>query len=349
MDLHTIASLKRTAVDQARVEAELHGQVDNVTRKDTRDGKPFYELTLADAEGKLTLRAWSDAPAFAFCEQLAGGEFLAVAGEFAQSGGFGLDAKRWTARRLDDAERDTLLGGPPALRARQAADFAHLETAVASLGDPRLRGLAQLFLADFGDRFRRAAAARGNHHARRGGLVEHVAQMLRCAAAVCTAYPALNRDLLLTGVLFHDCGKMWENNLPADGFAMPYDERGELLGHITIGIEIVNMLWRKLLATDEAAAWKTLAPASEDVRLHLLHLLAAHHGELQFGSPVVPKTPEAWALHYVDNLDAKMEMLAGAYATSKFLAPRIRERVWPLPGNVVTPLPPFVPPEESAG
>jgi 3'-5' exoribonuclease len=85
------------------------------------------------------------------------------------------------------------------------------------------------------------------------------------------------------------------------------------------------------------------------VRLHLLHLLAAHHGELQFGSPVVPKTPEASALHYIDNLDARMEMFAGAYGTAKHLAPRIRERVWPLPGNIVTPLPSFVAPEETAG
>ena len=349
MDLHSIASLKRAVVSQPRFDAEVHGQVDTLTRKDTRDGKPFYEVTLADAEGKLTLRAWSDAPAFEFCEQLEPHAFLAVAGEFAQSTSFGLDAKRWTARLLDDAERDALLGGPPALRERQAADFAYLETTLAGLADPRLRSLAQLFFTDFGDRFRRAAAARGNHHARRGGLVEHVAQMMRSAAAICTAYPVLNRDLLLTGVLFHDCGKMWENSLPPDGFAMPFDERGELLGHITIGIELVNTLWRKLVATDEAAAWKSLVPVNEDVRLHLLHLLAAHHGELQFGSPVPPKTPEAWALHYVDNLDAKMEMIAGAYATSKALAPRIRERVWPLPGNVVTPLPVFVAPAESEG
>src|SRR6201995_2567502 len=87
-------------------------------------------------------------------------------------------------------------------------------------------------------------------------------------------------------------------------------------------------------------AWPGLQPPSEDVRLHLLHLLAAHHGDLQFGSPVVSKTPEAWALHYVDNLDAKMEMMAAAYQ-GKALAPRVFERHWPLPGNVVTPLPRF--------
>jgi 3'-5' exoribonuclease len=169
-------------------------------------------------------------------------------------------------------------------------------------------------------------------------LVEHVAQMARSADAVATAYKNLNRDLLLAGVLFHDCGKLWENGLPADGFQMPFDERGELLGHITIGIELVNALWRKLLTRDEAREWGGLHPASEDVRMHLLHLLASHHGELQYGSPVVPKTPEAWALHYVDNLDAKLEMMHAAYAQAKRLAPRIQEKQWPLPGHLVEPL-----------
>jgi 3'-5' exoribonuclease len=164
--------------------------------------------------------------------------------------------------------------------------------------------------------------------------------MMRSAAAIAGAYPTLNADVLLAGVLFHDCGKLWENALPADGFVMPFDEYGELLGHITIGIELVNKLWPRVLAAPEAAAWATFTPRTEDVRLHLLHLLAAHHGELQFGSPVVPKTPEAWALHYIDNLDAKLEMMAAAYANAKALAPRIRERVWPLPGHLVLPLAP---------
>ena len=345
VEILTIANLKRAAQD-GHAEARVHGQAQALTRKETRDGKPYWELALADAEAKVTLRAWSDSPAFALCEQLAVGAFLEVAGEFSHSANFGLDSRRWNARELTDEERSALLAGPPALRARQAADFEHLCDAVASLGDPRLRALGDLFLAEYGERFRRTAAARGNHHARRGGLVEHVAQMMRSAAAIAGAYPALNRDLLLTGVLFHDCGKMWENSLPADGFTMPFDERGELLGHITIGIELVNTLWRKLLATGPAATWKTLLPASEDVRLHLLHLLAAHHGELQFGSPVVPKTPEAWALHYVDNLDAKLEMISAGYETSRSIAPRIQEKVWPLPGHLVAPLGKFPPSAE---
>ncbi len=337
VELLTIATLKRAAAS-GKVEARLHAQIDTLTRKETKDGKPYWELVAADGEGKITLRAWSDGPAYAVCEHLSPSTFIEVAGEFATSQGFGVDARRWTARELTLEERDAVLGGSAEVRAKQTADFEHICAVAAGLGDPRLRALAALFLEEYGERFRRAAAARGNHHARRGGLVEHVAQMMRSADAIAGAYPALHRDVLLAGVLFHDCGKLWENGLPADGFVMPFDELGELLGHITIGIEVVNKLWTRLQASQQAAEWKALVPRSEDVRLHLLHLLAAHHGELQFGSPVPPKTPEAWVLHYVDNLDAKLEMMAAAYANSKALAPRIRERAWPLPGNLVLPL-----------
>ena len=351
MDAHSISTLKAAAADD-RVEARVPGQIDSLARKQTRDGKPFFELTLADAEAKLTLRAWSDSPAFSLCEKLAPGEFVEVTGEFAHSAAYGVESKRWTCAPLSEPGRDALLAGPAALRERQSADFDSIHAIVSGLADPRFHALAEIFLAEFGDRFRRTAAARQNHHARRGGLVEHVAQMMRSADAIAGVYPALNRDLLLTAVLFHDAGKLWENSLPADGFVMPFDERGEMLGHITIGIELVNTLWRKVLANPDAASWSGLLPASEDARLHLLHLVAAHHGELQFGSPVVPKTPEAWALHYVDNLDAKLEMFAAGYTAARHLAPRIQERVWPLPGHLVTPLARFqsaeAPPADGA-
>jgi 3'-5' exoribonuclease len=204
----------------------------------------------------------------------------------------------------------------------------------------RLRALGETFLKEWGERFRRTAAARNYHHARRGGLVEHTAQMMRVSKEIAPLYPQLNLDLLLAGILFHDSGKLWENQLPENGFVMAYEERAELMGHISIGVELVNSLWRKL-SVENSEAWKNLSPASEDVRLHLLHLISAHHGEQQFGSPVSPKTPEAMALHYIDNLDARLEMFAAGYATAKPLAARIFDRVRPLPGNLVKSLDKF--------
>ena len=323
MENLSIVSLKQATL-KGRLRAGVHVQIESLQRKETREGKPFWELAVADSEGKITLRAWSDAPAFTLCGGLKAGAFLEISGEFS-SGNFGVESRDWTCRELTDDERLTLLAGSPELRDRQAADYAYLVATIDTLTDPRLRALGRLFFTTHGERFRRTSAARQNHHARRGGLVEHVAQMMRSAAALAGVYATLNRDLLLAGVLFHDCGKLWETVYPADGFSMPYTEGGELLGHIPIGIETVNTLWRKLLAMEEAKAWPGLQPDNDTVRVHLLHLVAAHHGELQFGSPVVPRTPEAWALHHIDNLDAKLEMLATALCQPE-TAPRLRAR-----------------------
>jgi 3'-5' exoribonuclease len=231
-------------------------------------------------------------------------------------------------------EKNELLQGPAELRAKQNADWQFICETIAKITDPRLRALCDAFVKEFAERFRRTGAARKNHHARRGGLVEHTAQMMRVAMAIAPLYPQLNVDLLVAGILFHDSGKLWENHYPESGFVMDYDERGELVGHISIGLELVNSLWRRV-STESCERWKNMTPASEDVRLHLLHLIGAHHGEQQFGSPVDPKTPEAMALHYIDNLDARLEMFAAGYLTAKPLADRIFERVWPLPSKLV--------------
>lgn len=337
MELFSISNLKRAA-SGGRVEAVLHVQVEALTQKETKDQKPYFEIILADAESKMTLRAWSDSPAFQSCTAMKRGEFLEISGDFVNNGSFGLDAKGWECRPLNMEERDALLAGPEELREKQRIDFEFLTQTVGELGDPRLRSLCELFLKDFGSRFRRTAAARNYHHARRGGLVEHTAQMMRTGCLIAELYPQLNRDLLLTGILLHDCGKLWENSMPESGFTMPYNETGELLGHINIGIELINSLWHKL----EISQWAGLDPDSEDVRMHLLHLIASHHGELAFGSPVVPKTPEAYALHHIDNLDAKLEMIFAGYQSASPLAQRVFERVRPLPGNLVQPLGKFL-------
>jgi 3'-5' exoribonuclease len=199
-----------------------------------------------------------------------------------------------------------------------------------------LQLLARKFLEQYGDKFRRAAAARDYHHARRGGLLEHTSQMMRSAAALATVYPTMNWDLVQAGVLFHDCGKCWENDYQADGFVSPYTTLGELLGHISLGIEVVNRLWRTL--EDEPSFAAVGEPSRELVREHLLHLIASHHGEKEFGAPVTPRTPEGWALHYIDNLDARYEMLDQTYATKAQVANGIFDYRKPLEGHAVRPL-----------
>lgn len=342
----TLTEIRRGAQNGA-VLARVHVQVEAAAAKTTREGKPYCEMTLADAADRMTLRVWSDHPDYRACGALAARDFIELAGEFNQHQQFGLEARNWKVRRLDERERDELLQGPPALRAKQQSDWDFIGASVRAVSDPRLQSLGELFLREWGDRFRRTAGARSYHHARRGGLVEHTAQMMRTAQALVPLYPHLNLDLLIAGILFHDSGKLWENHLPEDGFTMGFDERGELMGHISIGIELINSLWRDLQTPENVEAWRELAPASEDVRMHLLHLIGAHHGEPQFGSPVSPKTPEAMALNYIDNLDARMEMFSAGYPVAKQIAPRVFDRVRPLPGNLVKPLEKFAAAKEE--
>jgi 3'-5' exoribonuclease len=341
MDLMTLTEIRRAA-QKGPISARVQVQVGSAAAKMTRDGKPYCELALADACDRMTLRVWSDHPAYKTCSGLAPNSFIELSSEFHQHPQYGLEAEtnKWTVRPLTDEEKNELLLGPADLRTKQAADWEFITQTVRIIFDPRLRALCEAFFKEWGDRFRRAAAARKYHHARRGGLVEHTAQMMRVAKEIAPLYPQLNLDLLLAGILFHDCGKLWENQFPETGFVMDYDELGELVGHISIGLEIVNLLWRKLSA-ENSDLWKTYLPPSEDVRLHLLHLIGSHHGQKELGSPVEPKTPEAMMLHYIDNLDSKLEMFAAGYATAQPLAPRIFDRVRPLPGNLVKSLEKF--------
>lgn len=332
----TLLDLKQQAGDSP-LAAGLDAQLQTRVEKTTKKGDPYLELTFADATASVTLKAWANHRQFEAATSLALSSMVRLEGKWTQNQ-YGIDSSGWTFRPLNEGEISAFLVGDPETRKRQDGDWADLCNMLAEVRDPRLKGLCDLFVAQFEDRFRRAAAAKKNHHARRGGLVEHVAQMMRSATAICSVYPKLNRDLIVTGVLFHDCGKLWENNYPESGFAQNVSIHGEMLGHIPLGIELANKLWRDLLDSPTAKDWLTLEPANEDVRLHLLHLIASHHGELAFGSPTLPRTPEAFALHYIDNLDAKYEMLRMAYESAGELAPGIYERKFPLPAPLVEPL-----------
>jgi len=332
----TISSLKRQA-GETPLSASVVAQVQSKAHRTTKTGKPYLELVFADATGSASIKIWSDSPVYQQAEAMNTGDMLHIKAKWV-SGTYGLDAKDAEFAMPDESLLDEFFAGDPGLLVKQADDYAVIEHLCGTIGDPRLHTLCRMFLVQYGERFRRTAAAKKNHHARRGGLVEHVSQMMRSADALCPVYPEINRDLLLAGVLFHDCGKLWENTYPKRGFAQIPTIYGELMGHIPMGIEIVNKLWRELMEAQESSAWADLQPSGEMVRMHLLHLIGSHHGEYEFGSPVLPRTPEAFALHFIDNLDAKMEMVREAYANSVEIASQIHERVFPLPANLVTPL-----------
>lgn len=332
----TVSTLRETAGEKP-LSAAVHAQLQSRATRQTKNGKPYLELAFSDATGHFAVKVWSDSPVYQEADALEIGAILRLEAEWTMNS-YGIDAKNLAFFRPDAEALDDFFAGDPVLRERQDRDYAEIRRLCDTIRDPRLHALCQRFLNTLGDRFRRTAAAKRNHHARRGGLVEHVAQMMRSANALCGVYQELNRDLMIAGVLFHDCGKLWENTYPERGFTQTHSPTGELLGHIPLGIELVNKLWRDMAETDSTLIQGGGTPAAEDVRLHLLHLIGSHHGEYEFGSPVLPRTPEAFALHYIDNLDAKLEMVRDAYGQSQELVPGIYERVFPLATNLVRPL-----------
>jgi len=336
--LLSITDLKKLSKEHSPVTAMIHAQIERLVQKEASNGKPFYEVVLRDAAESTTLRAWADTVAYESCGSHQKGDFVLVEGLFSHNGSFGLEAKGWEMKTLPEEEVDLLMEGSEDNRILLDHAWEKIRSAADNVQDPRLLALCHKFLDQYGARFRRAAAARGNHHARRGGLLEHTSRMMECALALCGVYPELNRDLLIAGVLFHDTGKLWETCPPERGFGIETELRGELLGHLSIGIELINALWRELPKEE----WESLLPPSEEVRLHLLHLVASHHGQLEFGSPILPKTPEAALLHFIDNIDARLEMFSTAYqsvSTSEKGALTPMEWVRPLGVVPVPPLP----------
>ena len=174
---------------------------------------------------------------------------------------------------------------------------------VESFTDPDLKLLLTTMLADpaIVRAYREAPAAKQLHHAWLGGLLEHVISLLTLADRVAPHYPILHRDLLLTGVILHDIGKIREL---AWDVGFEYTVEGTLLGHIQMGMELTEKTMDRL--PDFPPRLKTL----------VLHMILSHHGKLEFGSPKLPMIPEALVLNFVDDLDAKMQAIAGEFEKS---------------------------------
>jgi len=310
----------------------LHVQISELKVGQTAALKPYLGLTIADSTGQHEVKIWSEAQAFSAAQAIGSGNFVELTSSFSVNS-YGLNLHDPSVRVLTDEERETLLAGSPEAVATAQAEWAEALAAVESMQSVPLKKLCTALLQHKGvaPAYRRAAAANKNHHARRGGLLSHSVAMLRSVRALAPLYGA-NIDLLSAGALFHDLGKVSENDV-ADGFAVLLSNPGELCGHIMVGAEIVNAVWREVVAADPEMAKENLT------RLHLLHLIASHHGTKEFGSPVVPKTPEAMILHFVDTLDASLEMMRMSYEVNDSPAPGFIEGGWPLKRTLLPPLP----------
>lgn len=265
-----------------------------------KSGADFLILTLQDASGRATAKVFSEVERFR--DEVEAGDFVRVEGRGSLYNGE-VQLVLSTLRRVNpDQDRlqgfredDCILSAPRAIDEM----WTELQGAIQHVEDPHLRVLVSRVVADHEAQLKVWPAAQRIHHAYRGGFLEHITKMIEVGRLIARAYAA-NEDLVLAGIVLHDIGKLQE--LAYEGGAAAYTRDGNLVGHIALGLMLVR----------ETASGISGFPL--ELRSHVEHLVASHHGSREHGSPVEPKTVEAFIVAMVDELDAKLNQVRQAVA-----------------------------------
>jgi len=277
-----------------------------VQHKDIRQkksGEPYLSLTLVDRTGDLDARMFDNAAEV--LNLFERDDFIRVKGLLQVF----QNRPQLTIHKIvptPESEVDFADYFPASTRDRLEM-FQELRGWIASISNPHLKALLEAVFADdeIALAYRTAPAAKSVHHAWLGGLIEHVLSLGHLAKFTAAHYPHIDFDLLLAGVILHDLGKIRELTY-ARGFG--YSTEGQLLGHIVIGVRMIDEKLRQV--PDFPAPLRDL----------LLHMILSHHGEMEFGSPKVPMFAEAMLLHHLDNLDSKMENVRAAVERDRLVA-----------------------------
>ena len=257
-----------------------------------KTGEPYLSLHLADRTGEIEAKMWDNV--VEVMHTFERDHFVKVKG-LAQLYNNRSQFTIHKLRRLEDHEVEFADYFPCSERHPEEM-FAELQSIIQGLGNPHLRSFLTLLFEDRGltEPYKIAPAAKTIHHACRSGLLEHVLSLCGLGKLTAAHYPEVDLDLLLTGIILHDVGKVEELSYER---SFSYSAEGQLLGHIVLGLRLVaNKLDR-------------LPDFPHKLRVLIEHMIISHHGELEFGSPKVPLFPEALLLHHLDNLDSKMNAM----------------------------------------
>jgi len=260
--------------------------------KAKKNGEPYLALILADRSGQIEAKMWDNVDEFILAFEQ--DDFLKVKGLVNKyKNRFQLTIHK--LRRMDEGDID-FTDYLPKTTKDIGELWRTLTEFVATFQNPHLKSLVELFMADpeIAERYRNAPAAKTLHHAYIGGLLDHVVSLFRSCDLMSRNYPLVNRDLLLAGAFLHDVGKIQELTYNR---AFSYSTRGQLLGHMIIELEMLQAKLAKLPGFPE------------ELKILLEHMIISHHGQYDFGSPKLPMFPEALMLHYLDDLDSKMEAM----------------------------------------
>ena len=259
-------------------------------------GSEYLELKLADASGEIKGFLWDLRAIEGDMDRVVTDAFLKVKGQVSTYNGR-LQMRLDKVRFAEDSEIGDFSHFFPVSSRPTEEMTRELDEAIARTRDPWIRQLLELmFVEDLELRaaFCKAPAAKSLHHVTLGGLLEHTLSVLGMAERACCHYGELHRDLVVAGVLLHDVGKTVELTYQR---SFGYSDAGNLLGHISMEAEWISR------------AVARIPEFPEELRLQILHIVLSHHGRLEFGSPVLPKTPEALLVHYLDDLDGKLESM----------------------------------------
>ncbi len=257
-----------------------------------KTGEPYLSLILADRTGEVEAKMWDNVAEV--METFSKDDFIKVKG-IAQVYQTRQQLTIHKLRRLEEHEVKPADFFPCSKREPKEM-FAELRQIIGGIGNVHLRALMNAIFDDvrIAELYQCAPAAKSIHHACRGGLLEHVLSLCALSKLASTHYGTVDLDLVLTGAMLHDIGKIEELTYER---SFGYSSSGQLLGHIIIGLRIV----------DEKLALLPQFPPK--LRLLVEHMILSHHGEMEFGSPKVPMFLEALLLHHLDNLDSKMETM----------------------------------------
>lgn len=258
------------------------------SQRKTKDGREIVNLKIGDATGEVDTIVWDNCLVNG---QMEVGMLIGLLGDLGSYN----NRLQVTAKRIKSLEEDIL----PYLK-KPDVDVVQLisrfNEVLDLIKDPGLRQLLEtIFTPELRERFYQASAAKKVHHNYPGGLLEHTLQVADLSIKISTLYPQLNSDILITGALLHDIGKLDEYSVKA---VTEYTVEGKLLGHIMMGMERIGSAITEVRRQGY--------PFAEELEWMLKHMILSHHGTTEFGSPVVPMFPEAFVLHMMDNLDAKM-------------------------------------------
>lgn len=257
----------------------------------TKNGKPYENVTLQDKTGTIDAKIWE--PNSEGIGEFSPMDYVNIFGDVSSfNGQLQISIKR--TRRCREGEYDPADYLPVSSRDKAEME-ADLKALIGSVKNKYLHALLTSFFVEdeaFSKKFRTSSAAKSVHHGFVGGLLEHTLGVAKLCAHLASVYPILHHDLLVSAALLHDIGKTKELSAFPEN---DYTDEGQFLGHIYIGARMVEARCAKI------------PDFPKQLSMELVHCILAHHGKLEFGSPKKPSTPEALALNYADEIDAKLE------------------------------------------